>query len=321
MEKGTFSVSRNLRLRRHRFVKHRQARFRFPIAVLLFNKPEETEVVLQSLCNQDLEVDPSRLFISIDGFSGSKNEYAGDQDRTQEVFEIAQKLLPNATIFRQNKNLGIAQQFALLEQICFDLPKSDWVFFQEDDFELGQNYLRIIAELIAFLGDVDEVVTLAATGDSLVLELNSELPFRPLNHHWSYALRRSHAEERSTLHNSYLDSVKDDSYFKRDNEKIKELMAQLDVFPIGSSQDYVKHALRIHYRKLAVTTTSRFGKYIGRRGENFTEDLYERMGYGHQEIEHFFRVPSSRLSSRDIADMFWMDRLAYDRELFSVWSQ
>ena len=61
----------------------------FPLSVLLFNRPDNVRITLESLTEQMLSVAPDQLTLSIDGYVGSKEEALGRADRTGEVDAVA----------------------------------------------------------------------------------------------------------------------------------------------------------------------------------------------------------------------------------------
>jgi hypothetical protein len=57
--------------------------------VLLFNRPDNVRITLESLTEQMLSVAPDQLTLSIDGYVGSKEEALGRADRTGEADAVA----------------------------------------------------------------------------------------------------------------------------------------------------------------------------------------------------------------------------------------
>jgi hypothetical protein len=252
----------------------------WPVGVLLFNKPGDTERTLESLRNQIVAPPDDEILFSIDGYSGSKDEWLGRLDRTADVFDLIRKYFPTSQIVQHSNNLGIAKHFAFIEQQLFDRPNSEWAIFLEDDFVLLPNYLDVLSQLITFVESETEVVLVSATGDTIVEKTRGLDALYPMNHAWAFALRRTHWKERNAIMDVYLKMVRDVSYFERDTEKIMGQLAQLGLIAISSSQDYVKQAIRRRDGKLAITTGHNFGSYVGQYGEHFTPEVFESLGYG-----------------------------------------
>jgi hypothetical protein len=59
------------------------------LSVLLFNRPDNVRITLESLTEQMLSVAPDQLTLSIDGYVGSKEEALGRADRTGEADAVA----------------------------------------------------------------------------------------------------------------------------------------------------------------------------------------------------------------------------------------
>ena len=94
--------------------------FPYPIGILLFNSPDYSEIVLRSLSSQDINVDPSRVVITIDGYVNSKDEAIGKNNQVDQVITIAKKYFPNSKIVHNKTNQGIAKQFQFLENELFN---------------------------------------------------------------------------------------------------------------------------------------------------------------------------------------------------------
>jgi len=134
--------------------------FAFPVGVQLFNRPEYAEKVLTSLSEQTLPVDPSRLFIYIDGFKGSIYESRGSVDKTREVEDLAKAIFPNATVLGFKENCGIADLHNRLQERVF-AGNDPWAAFFEEDLILDKSYLKELSDLIEIVDETEEVVKVA----------------------------------------------------------------------------------------------------------------------------------------------------------------
>jgi hypothetical protein len=241
-----------------------------------------------------------------------------EERQARAMEEIAREIFPLAQIHRHKMNLGIARNFDFLERKAFNLPHSEWVFFQEDDFELGPIYLEVLSDLVNRYGDNKEIVEFSATGDSLIHNPTAH-DFLPMNHRWSYLLRKSHHEERKPLWEKYLLLLGKTAYFRRNNEQIVKELRSDNIFPVASSQDYIKQALRRHFHRVSLTTSEHYGRYIGRTGEHFTEEFFNAMGYAdiqvvekNATVDYVWDV-ATRLKFIDFDDN------AYHQELLDIW--
>ena len=70
------------------------------------------------------------------------------------------------------------------------------------------------------------------------------------------------------------------------------------MFPLGSSQDQVKEAIRNKMDKLALTSGLRMGRYIGAEGEHFTPETFAKMGFQNSEP---YRGTEFHIAPNDVA--------------------
>lgn len=255
-----------------------EEKFPHPIGILLFNSPDYSEIVLRSLSSQDINVDPSRVVITVDGYINSKDEAVGKNNQVDQVITIAKKYFPNSKIVHNKTNQGIAKQFQFLENELFNFPNSEWALFLEHDFELFPNYLRGIDTIVRATNQFDEVVQVDCTGDTHIPLSRGFNSVYPTKHHWAFALKKSHYIERNCIVSEYVDSILT-SYYPRDWQKINNALQRHSVYPLGATQDYVKWAIRNKMGKLAVTSGLHMGRYIGVEGEHFTPELFAKLGY------------------------------------------
>lgn len=253
--------------------------FPYPIALILFNRPDYAGQVLESLASQTLSVDPKRVVVVRDGYQGSRYEHEGVPDRTAEVDRLVGEYFPEALLFAQERNLGIARAFDLAENTVFAWRKAKWAAFFEEDFVLDEPYLAQLDRMIAHATPSPEVAVLSATGDYPSPMRRGASSLYPLQHLWAFALRRTHWLERKHVVERYLDALGEAPYWQRDHLGIQTVMAEAGLLVAGSSQDYIKRSVLIEHGRLALTTGAAFGSYIGREGEHFTPELFHQMGY------------------------------------------
>jgi hypothetical protein len=252
--------------------------FPYPIGILLFNSPEYSEIVLRSLSSQDINVDPSRIVITVDGYINSKDEAVGRNNQVEQVIKIAEKYFPNSKIVHNKYNQGIARQFKFLENELFNFPNSEWALFLEHDFELFPNYLRGIDTFVKVANQFDEVIQVDCTGGSAIAASRGTNSVYPAGHHWAYALKKSHHFERNFILSAYIDSIST-SYYLRDWQEINNTLQRHGVYPLGSDKDHVEAAIRNNMGKLALTSGLRMGRHIGAEGEHFTPEMFSKMGF------------------------------------------
>ena len=254
--------------------------FPYPVCLLLFNRPDDARETLDSLRAQTLGVPDCRLTLSIDGYRGSRDEFLGKPDRTAEMAQLAETVFPDARILRRAENLGIADHYADVEHQVFDDESATWALFFEEDLVLSPVYLENMVRLLDYVAPEERIVVASATGDTLSPKEHGDHALYAMDHAWGFALRRSHYVDRRPLVDAYLATMSGSSYFRRDNAAIMDLFVEEGMYPVGTSQDYVKQAIRRDRGLLAVTTGLNFGRYIGAEGEHFDPETFERLGYG-----------------------------------------
>ncbi|MEJ3403526.1 hypothetical protein WDJ51_02155 [Rathayibacter sp. YIM 133350] len=252
------------------------------IHVMLFNRPEYAEQTLTSLRDQVPPVAVGDVVISIDGYQGSKDEFEGRPDRTGDVRAVAEAVLPGARVQTHRRNIGIARHFAEVEERAF-AGGDPWALFLEEDFVLEARYVSTIRTLIRHVHSEQMIVAVSATGDTRSPRIRAEPTLYPMDHAWAFALRREHYLGRRAIVDAYLEIMEGDSYFRRPAD-LRNRLPLISEPPLGTSQDAVKQAIRRSDRKLAVTTGYALGRYVGREGEHFTEELFASMGYGEPAV-------------------------------------
>lgn len=250
----------------------------YPIGILLFNRPDYARPFLESLIRQDMALDPSRVIIHVDAYVGSRDEARGTSDATSQMRDLVEEFFPGATVIAPDRNVGIARAFDAVETALAAMPDSEWLTLFEEDFILYPSYLRAMLTGIRFVSTNSDVAMVSATGDGRTQE-SASAALIAQRHLWAYSVRKTHVVERKTLMKRYLDVVSLSGYWQRDDEAVWRACAEMGVFPMGSSQDYVKRAALHKFGRAALTTAQPFGYYVGEHGEHFTPHAFEAQGY------------------------------------------
>lgn len=249
--------------------------FPYPIGLLLFNRFEYAQKVLESLKAQTLPVDQSKLYISIDGYVGSKAEFQGKPDNTSAIEEMARSLFPNATIRRAEKNLGIAEVYCGLEGSMLEShPDASWIGLFEEDYVLSHDYLSVTAQLSLAAQPIDDIVMVAATGETLDPEDRNVEGLFPIGHLWAYLVRASHVRKCRDDLLFFVQQSSGKSYWERDKITLARAMASRGIFPVGVSNDHQRFGLMFRLNRIGITTGLSYGEYIGSEGEHMTEESF-----------------------------------------------
>ena len=254
--------------------------FPHPIGLLLFNRFDYAKQVLESLNEQTLPVDQSQLHISIDGYAGSKAEFQGKPDRTAAIVEMARSLFPDAVILHAEKNIGITEANCLLEQnMLKSHPDATWIGFFEEDYVLSPDYLLITEQLISAAQPVDDIVMVAATGETLDPLDRDVAGIFPMGHLWAYFVRVAHVHERHSDIQIYRQELSAKPYWDRDKIALARVMASRGVFPVGIGDDHLRFGLVFRSNRIGITTGLSYGEYIGVEGEHMTEASFARFNF------------------------------------------
>jgi len=254
--------------------------FPHPIGLLLFNRVDYARQVLTSLSAQTLPLDQSKVYISIDGYAGSKAEIQGKPDNTKAIAELAKALFPNATILRAEKNIGIAEAyFALEESMLKSHPDAHWIGFFEEDYVPSPDYLAITTQMSAAAQPVEDIAVVAATGETLDPDKRDKEGIFPIGHLWAYFVRVAHVRERRDDLQIFREQMSGRPYGDRDKSALALVMASRGVFPVGVGNDHHRLNLMFKFNRIGVTTGLSYGEYIGAEGEHMTEKSFARFNF------------------------------------------
>ena len=258
----------------------KSAAFPHPIGLMLFNRIEYARKVLESLKAQTVPVDQSKLYISIDGYVGSKPEFQGKPDNTSAIEEMARSLFSNATIRRLQNNIGFTESKSFIEEsMLTSHPDATWLGFFEEDYALGSDYLSIAEQLVSAAQPLDDVVVVAATGETLDPDHRDVEGIFPIGHLWAYFVRASHVHERQDEIRVYRRQLSRKSYWERDKIALARVMASRGVFPAGIGDDHMRLGLMFRFNRVGITTGLSYGEHIGIEGEHMTEKSFARFNF------------------------------------------
>jgi hypothetical protein len=254
--------------------------FPHPIGIMLFNRLKYAQQFLESLSAQTLPVDQSKLYISIDGYRGSKDELQGKPDNTQAVEELARALFPNATIRRMEKNIGIAECLRYLEDtLLASHSDATWWGKFEEDYVLSPDYLAITAQMSSAAEPIKDIAMVSATGETLDPDKRNVEGIFPMGHLWAYFVRVEHVRERRDDLQLFREQMSSKPYWDREKVPLALVMASRGVFPIGVANDHQRLGLVFKFNRIAVTTGLSYGQYIGAEGEHMTAESFARFNF------------------------------------------
>jgi hypothetical protein len=260
-----------------------------PVAILAFNRPDYLQQTLLSLslqCEEALSDREIHLFHD-GGFNRISGKRYAEPSMIQRNISVFLKLFPDGFIHLQGNNLGIANHFNFIEQYFFETRAFDAAIFLEDDLVLSHQYLKVMELLIEESLQNEKIGCVAAYGDHKVpleRQLTNLNKIVPLDHRWGVAVPRRQWLKQRPLMREYLSLVSDVDYQGRNHHRIVDWFLSKGMCPFVTSQDGVKDAIMWETGAVGLMTYSCYGKYIGKVGVHFREDLYDKLRFDFTEI-------------------------------------
>ncbi len=254
-----------------------------------FDRPAYLDLTIKSLLEQNVEIGEVHLFQdnAVNFFSG--NRYATDEDIEASV-DLFRSHFPSGKIHLNPKNVGIGLNFERAEQYIFRQREFQNAIFLEDDMVLGPSYIKTMSRLFSFADNAqsaDLIGYIAAFGNhraSLEVQNAKKHKIVPMGHSWGFGLRKQHWEDVRKITAPYIELLQDCDYKDRPLKKISEIYFQLGLAAAAMSQDAVKQVATSYVGRVRVMPFICQAKYVGELGSNFTSAIFERMGYGKEEI-------------------------------------
>jgi hypothetical protein len=174
-----------------------------------------------------------------------------------------------------------------IESIIFKNTQHESAIFLEDDFILGQHYLKIIDSLLRQAIDDPRIGYVSAVGDHLASieqqRLNLATPIM-MKQNWAFGLTRRHWQENQPIMEEYISLISNIDYRQRPHDKIFDLYSRWGVGRMESSQDHAKFIATTLNKRLRLSTAACYGKYIGETGIHSSPELYRSSGYDRTQI-------------------------------------
>ena len=215
--------------------------FKYPIGVLLFNRPHLAKHVLESLKSSILPLNEKKLVFHIDGFSGSKNEENFESDLTRKTQKLVKEYFPESHVIKQDSNVGIARAFYNVMDHIFSNFDSEFAVFQEEDVFLRPDYFQNLKVLLDVASGSSNVGALS------VNDIDHYQKFRPEKlcptfGTREFALRRDIFIQGIKIYEVYLESI-GDQYRKKDLANVNQALARFDLKLQSPFQDVFQHEL------------------------------------------------------------------------------
>ena len=244
----------------------------YPIGIRLFNRPDYTELFLQSLVKQTVELNAQQIICFVDGYPKSTDYYLKVPDRTKEVLSLVEHYLPSATVIHPDVNAGLAQALFTLQTEIFALPNSQWGVFLEDDLVLEDDYLEALVHLTEISAQFPDVVKVSAcqthTGYLKNPPAATRKNFFLGEGTKAIAERRDYFLQRKEITEHYLHSLVGVAYRHRDRAKVFSALAQQGIVSVMGNNDGVQDQMIAYFGRLHIVTDKEKLTDIGLVGES-----------------------------------------------------
>lgn len=243
--------------------------FPFPIGIVAFNRPEHVAKLATQLLEQTVRIDPSLVFVNVDGFVGSLDDERGQADRRSDNRAILQQRLPGARLFEQDGNRGVAACIFELERWMMSDTDAPWVVVLEEDIDQAPDHLEQVLGLIERFDAVADVAMVTATGERAIEASRGADAVYPAVGSRAYAIRRTYFERKRPFVEAYLAAIARKRYDRLEYRDVARQLADLGVVSVAPNQDFVSFALLQRLDALYVTTARRHVRHVGVRGMHF----------------------------------------------------
>ena len=260
---------------------------RCPIGILSFNRPDYLDMTLKSLAPL-VEAGREIHLFQDGGTNDVSDRVYAEPDVIERNIAVFRAHFPEGVIHRQDRNLGIARHFDVVERYFFEERGVEVAAFFEDDMALGPNYLDIMDRfLIPEAVSNERIGCVAAYGwhqATLGDQLARLSELVVMGHRWGFALTRRQWLRQKPHVDEYLALIAKTDYQQRDHRGILEWFLSKGLLPRGTSQDNVKETFSWMAGIASLMTFACHARYIGKVGVHFREQDYVAMGFAETEL-------------------------------------
>jgi len=293
--------------------------FKYPIGVLLFNRPHLAKHVLESLKSSILPLNEKKLVFHIDGFSGSKNEENFESDLTRKTQKLVKEYFPESHVIKQDSNVGIARAFYNVMDHIFSNFDSEFAVFQEEDVFLKPNYFLNMSIFLEAIYQLDEVGVVSVNDVDHYQTVRDE-PFCPTFGTREFAINRDVFVKNRNIYEVYLESL-GDHYRKKDLVKVNQALARFDLELQSPFQDVFQHELlrmqgALHLRW---NIPGRYDANFSNGESIFGTSIMQTLKMLLTKISINRAVPNSALPEISAKDLDLVKIRAQENEYWSSW--
>jgi hypothetical protein len=261
-----------------------------PLCIFSFNRPDYLRDTLISIKTAMLhwEMRGPVILFQDGSLSPFTNIMKCEPELIQASKKVFSEVMPQGVVFEAPLNLGIASNIYRAEKWVFEEMGYDVGVFFEDDMVLAPRYFEALAALNELAEQEPRIGMFAAYGSdgrmSPVNQHQKRAEMGSMHHNWAFGLRRTAWEAREIHTRAYMNIIKDDDYRLRSAFRIASWYTQMGWPPLATNQDIAKNVSLNHAGLIRITTNAIFAKYIGRLGEHYTNEEFDRLGFGSASV-------------------------------------
>jgi hypothetical protein len=259
------------------------------IAILPYNNLNYFEQVFESVLSQTIDgksfTELYDLYVFQDGLQARHQNSIADYDAIQ---TLCLNKLPEGHFQRQPKNMGIALQFAYVEQQIFEVLNNgngyDFGILLEHDFVLAPGYLQTMESLYQRFEKDERIAAISVHSSAFkqAQEVQEEHKhtYKVMTHDWGAGVFKRTWQKRLPAMQSYYKLLGSLPFEQRNNMLIQEWMSSMGFVKGSTSQDTIKACVDSGLQTLRITPFINQGTYIGAEGMHWNADIYDAAGYG-----------------------------------------
>lgn len=154
-----------------------------PIALFVYNRPQHTKRLLESLELNSLSKESS-LYIFADGpKAGASKEQLDNLHKTRKIIR-SKKWCKKVTVIERKKNMGLAK--SVIEGVTQVINKHGKIIVLEDDLVLSPHFLEYMNKALDIYKNNKRVMQISGFMYPVVKKLNHDAIFLPFTNSWGW---------------------------------------------------------------------------------------------------------------------------------------
>lgn len=281
-----------------------------PIGVMCYNRPTYFKNTLDSILLNDIQDRPIFIF-----HDKPKNAYDENYEKTVVIIEDYLNRFPgNIIYFKNNVNLGCANQWYRMFDIVFEFTNCHAAYFFEDDIVLAANYLSVMDNLFNLFGKDERVGFISCFNPVMQGEKYS---YSLMGQDWGIATPRTTWQKIKSLYYEYLKLQFTRDYTARHADFIQQWITNLGLRWLEGHEgsDSIFEYLLAGNGLARMVTNFNLAMPIGEEGMHFTSEHFQKL-FNNVKIDDVL-IEEVREPSDFEFDLFTENNLVIDRERFT----